>query len=142
MLENYTDRAKDLMSDAQNILRRYKHSQLDTEHLLVAMLEDTDGIVTKLLGHLNTDITAVKRVIETNLASTSRTQSSGGREQQIYITPRMKRILDISDPTKPVEVGRWWYPGTREGDEAPPPPRLPKQWSRWRKSSLIQGLHA
>ena len=66
MLENYTDRAKDLMSDAQNILRRYKHSQLDTEHLLVAMLEDTDGIVTKLLGHLNTDITSVKRVIETN----------------------------------------------------------------------------
>ena len=97
MLENYTDRAKDLMSDAQNILRRYKHSQLDTEHLLVAMLEDTDGIVTRLLGHLNTDITAVKRVIETNLASTSRTQSSGGREQQIYITPRMKRILDISE---------------------------------------------
>jgi len=97
MLENYTDRAKDLMSDAQNILRRYKHSQLDTEHLLVAMLEDTDGIVTKLLGHLNTDVTAVKRVIETNLASTSRTQSSGGREQQIYITPRMKRILDIAE---------------------------------------------
>jgi len=97
MLENYTDRAKDLMSDAQNILRRYKHSQLDTEHLLVAMLEDTDGIVTKLLGHLNTDITAVKRAIETNLASTSRTQSSGGREQQIYITPRMKRILDIAE---------------------------------------------
>lgn len=97
MLENYTDRAKDLMSDAQNILRRYKHSQLDTEHLLVAMLEDTDGIVTKLLGNLNTDITSVKRVIETNLASTSRTQSSGGREQQIYITPRMKRILDISE---------------------------------------------
>jgi ATP-dependent Clp protease ATP-binding subunit ClpC len=97
MLENYTDRAKDLMSDAQNILRRYKHSQLDTEHLLVAMFEDTNGIVTKLLGQLNTDITSVKRVIETNLASTSRTQSSGGREQQIYITPRMKRILDIAE---------------------------------------------
>ncbi len=97
MLENYTDRAKDMMSDAQNILRRYKHSQLDTEHLLIAMLEDNDGIVTKILGHLNTDIGIVKRVIETNLASTSRTQSSGGREQQIYITPRMKRILDISE---------------------------------------------
>jgi ATP-dependent Clp protease ATP-binding subunit ClpC len=97
MLENYTDRAKDLMSDAQNVLRRYKHSQLDTEHLLIAMLEDNDGIVTKILGYLNTDISVVKRVIETNLASTSRTQSSGGREQQIYITPRMKRILDIAE---------------------------------------------
>jgi hypothetical protein len=38
------------------------------------------------------------------------------------------RILDIADPENPVEVGRWWYPGTREGDEAPPPPRLPKQF--------------
>jgi hypothetical protein len=34
------------------------------------------------------------------------------------------RILDVSDPARPVESGRWWYPGTREGDEAPPPARL------------------
>lgn len=34
------------------------------------------------------------------------------------------RILDVSDPARPVEAGRWWYPGTREGDEAPPPARL------------------
>ena len=34
------------------------------------------------------------------------------------------RIIDIANPSKPVEVGRWWYPGTREGDAAPPPQRL------------------
>ena len=34
------------------------------------------------------------------------------------------RILDVSNPSKPVEVGRWWYPGTREGDAAPAPERL------------------
>jgi hypothetical protein len=38
------------------------------------------------------------------------------------------RILDVSDPTRPVEAGRWWYPGTREGDEAPPPARLPPKF--------------
>ncbi len=36
------------------------------------------------------------------------------------------RILDVSDPRNPVEAGRWWYPGTRVGDSAPPPPRHPK----------------
>jgi len=36
------------------------------------------------------------------------------------------RAIDISDPTKPRELGRWWYPGTAEGDDAPPPPRHPK----------------
>ena len=36
------------------------------------------------------------------------------------------RILDVSNPSRPVEAGRWWLPGTREGDAAPPPPRHPK----------------
>lgn len=38
------------------------------------------------------------------------------------------RIVDVSDPTHPREKGRWWYPGTREGDTAPPPARLPAQF--------------
>ena len=33
-------------------------------------------------------------------------------------------IIDVRKPSKPVEVGRWWYPGTRQGDSAPPPPRM------------------
>ncbi len=36
------------------------------------------------------------------------------------------RIVDVRDPTKPVEVGRWWLPGTREGDAAAPPRRHPR----------------
>jgi hypothetical protein len=35
------------------------------------------------------------------------------------------RILDVSDPARPFEKGRWWYPGTRVGDSEPPPKRLP-----------------
>jgi hypothetical protein len=33
-------------------------------------------------------------------------------------------IVDLSDPAQPKEVGRWWMPGTRVGDEEPPPPRV------------------
>ena len=36
------------------------------------------------------------------------------------------RIIDVRNPSKPTEAGRWWYPGTRKGDAAPPPPRHPK----------------
>ena len=35
-------------------------------------------------------------------------------------------IVDIGDPARPAEVGRWWLPGTREGDDAPPPVRHPE----------------
>jgi hypothetical protein len=34
------------------------------------------------------------------------------------------RIVDVRDRSRPVEVGRWWLPGTREGDSVPPPQRL------------------
>ncbi|GAA5234578.1 LVIVD repeat-containing protein [Verticiella sediminum] len=46
------------------------------------------------------------------------------RDDQLY------RIVDVSDPARPVEAGRWWLPGTRVGDAAPPPPRLPAPFDR------------
>jgi hypothetical protein len=49
-------------------------------------------------------------------------QPHNPKDDQIY------RIVDISNPSKPVETGRWWYPGTRVGDTAPPPARLPAQF--------------
>ena len=41
------------------------------------------------------------------------------RDDQFY------RCIDVRNPTKPVEVGRWWMPGTRQGDNVAPPPRHP-----------------
>ncbi|MDX3907160.1 MAG: hypothetical protein QHC78_15840 [Pigmentiphaga sp.] len=41
------------------------------------------------------------------------------RDDQCY------RIIDVRNPFRPVEAGRWWMPGVRVGDEAPPPDRLP-----------------
>jgi len=42
------------------------------------------------------------------------------------------RIIDVKNLTKPTEVGRWWYPGTREGDPEPPVRRMPKFDSGYR----------
>ncbi len=36
------------------------------------------------------------------------------------------RVIDVRNPAKPKDVGRWWMPGVAEGDAAPPPPRHPK----------------
>ena len=33
------------------------------------------------------------------------------------------RVFDVRNPSKPVEAGRWWMPGTRDGDAEPAPPR-------------------
>jgi len=44
------------------------------------------------------------------------------KDDQIY------RIVDVSNPARPVAVGRWHLPGTMEGDDAPPPERLPAKF--------------
>ena len=42
------------------------------------------------------------------------------KDDQFYM------IVDVSDPTNPMEAGRWWFPGVREGDDAPPVARHPQ----------------
>ena len=43
-------------------------------------------------------------------------------DDQIY------RIVDVANPVKPKAIGRWHLPGTMEGDDAPPPKRLPPKF--------------
>ena len=50
-------------------------------------------------------------------------------------TPTSAATSRVRNPSKPVEVGRWWLPGTREGDNAPPP-------VRHRKPQLDKGFRA
>ena len=45
------------------------------------------------------------------------------QEQQIK---GLYQCIDVRDPAKPVAVSRWWLPGTRVGDEEPPPARHPQ----------------
>jgi hypothetical protein len=65
--------------------------------------------------------------------------STGARD----FAPRNKEddkflmIVDVSDPHHPRETGRWWLPGTRDGDSAPPPPRVTPFDSGVRMHSLV-----
>ena len=47
-------------------------------------------------------------------------QPRNQKDDQFYM------IVDVKDPTNPQEVGRWWFPGTREGDAEPMPARHPQ----------------
>ncbi len=47
-------------------------------------------------------------------------QPRNQKDDQFYM------IVDVADPANPVEAGRWWFPGVREGDDAPPVARHPQ----------------
>jgi hypothetical protein len=65
--------------------------------------------------------------------------SSGARDFQ----PRNPKdhqfyqIVDVRNPAKPVEAGRWWYPGQREGDPEPPMARHPKFDGGYRPHNIM-----
>lgn len=45
-------------------------------------------------------------------------------------------IVDLAEPSRPSEVGRWWLPGTQQGDAAPPPRRHPRLDSGFRPHNI------
>ncbi len=95
MFENYTERARDVLAASQDILRRYKQNQMDGEHMLLALLEQEEGLAGQILTRIGVDLREVTRRVEEELARTPKvTYSDPGQQAQIFITPRGKRILD------------------------------------------------
>ena len=95
MFEKFTERARELVQTAQGILARYKHTQLDTEHLLLAMLEQNDGLAVQVLQALNVDTRALSRAAEEALARAPKVQYAD-QGAQVYITPRIKKVFDLA----------------------------------------------
>jgi len=95
MFEKFTERARELVQMAQDILVRYKHTQLDTEHLLLAMLEQNDGLAVQVLKKLGVDISGLNHAVEEALSRAPKVQYAD-QGAQIYITPRIKRVFDLA----------------------------------------------
>jgi ATP-dependent Clp protease ATP-binding subunit ClpC len=97
--DRFTERAQDAAARAYEIMQRYRHGQLDTEHVLLALLEQPAGVIPQILERLNVDIEALKARLDNVLRASPRmTQGAAPPAQpmQVYITPRIKRILDAA----------------------------------------------
>jgi ATP-dependent Clp protease ATP-binding subunit ClpC len=97
--DRFTERAQDAAMRAYEILQRYQHSQADTEHLLLALLEQPDGLVPQILESLGVNPELVHERVESVLQSNPKTRMPEMGPMavgQVYITPRLKRVLDLS----------------------------------------------
>ena len=95
--DKFTERAQDAAERVFEILQRYGHTQADTEHLLLSLIEQENGVVPDILDRLGVDLEAIHRRLDQELQSTSRTQIYGSGVSQMYITPKLKRVLDLSN---------------------------------------------
>ncbi len=92
--DRYTERAQDATMRAYEILQRYGHNQVDVEHILLALLEQPDGVVSQIMEKLGADVELVKSRLDEILKASPKAAIYGGGTGQVFITPRVKRVLD------------------------------------------------
>ena len=93
--DRFTERAQDAAARAYEILHRYGHSQVDTEHILLALLEQADGVVPQILDRLSVDVGTLRSRVDDILKQSPRTATIYGQgTNQVFITPRLKSIID------------------------------------------------
>ncbi|MFN8450974.1 MAG: AAA family ATPase [Anaerolineae bacterium] len=95
--ERFTERAQDAAARAYEILQRYGHNQVDTEHILLALLEQTDGVIPQILERMTVDVDAMRSRLDEVLRASPKAAIYGHGTNQVFITPRVKRIIDLAN---------------------------------------------
>jgi len=89
-IERFTEKAQAALASAQSIAQQQHHSELDAEHLLLALLEQAEGLVPELLRRVGADPAQVAQHVAAALAD--RPKVSGGAGQ-LYLSARAQRVL-------------------------------------------------
>ncbi len=95
--DRFTERAQEAAQRAAEIIQRYGHNQIDTEHILLALIEQHEGIIPQMLEILNVDTTQLTERLDYVLRTSPKANIFGGGAGQIFITPRVKRIVDLAN---------------------------------------------
>ncbi|HAU29552.1 MAG TPA: ATP-dependent chaperone ClpB [Rhodospirillaceae bacterium] len=91
---NYTDRARTLVDEAQALALRENHQQLTCEHLLSVMLEDDAGVSVGLVRASGGDVPHLRQEVETALSRLPKVEGAGAR---LYMTPDLARLFGLAE---------------------------------------------
>ncbi|NCP87476.1 MAG: Clp protease [Anaerolineae bacterium CG_4_9_14_3_um_filter_57_17] len=95
--DRFTERAQEAAQRAAEIIQRYGHNQIDTEHILLALIEQPGGVIPQILENLNINGQALADRLDATLRASPKANIFGGGAGQIFITPRVKRIIDLAN---------------------------------------------
>jgi ATP-dependent Clp protease ATP-binding subunit ClpC len=91
MFERFTDRARRVVVLAQEESRRLDHNYIGTEHILLGLIREGEGIAAKTLESLEISLEAVRQKVEDIIGHGKKTPSG-----HIPFTPRSKKVLELS----------------------------------------------
>lgn len=91
MFERFTERARRVVVLAQEESQRLSHNYIGTEHLLLGLLAEQEGVAARALESLNVTLTAAREQVEEIIGPGQQTPHG-----HIPFTPRAKKILELS----------------------------------------------
>ena len=91
MFEHFTDRARRALLLAQEEARLLNHNFIGTEHMLVGLIHEGEGVAAKALGSIGISLEAVREKVEERRGPAGMSTSASAP-----FTPRAKKVLDLS----------------------------------------------
>ncbi len=98
--DRLTEQAQEALQMAQELMQQFQHSQMDVEHVFLALLRQEDGVVRTILEKLGVDLLRMEERLEMELANTPRSFRApmyGAMPTQVYLTPRAKWVFDQAE---------------------------------------------
>ncbi|MFI8593945.1 ATP-dependent chaperone ClpB [Microbacterium sp. NPDC078428] len=96
-LNRLTQKSQEALHDAQTKALRFGHQEVDGEHLLLALLEQSEGLVLPLLTRSGADAERLREDLAAELEKRPRVTGSGVEPGKVYVTQRFNRLLDAAD---------------------------------------------
>ena len=95
-LDRLTLKAQEALRSAEQLAERRQHQQIEVEHLILALIQQADGLIPNLLKKLGAALPTLTRELEQAIDKLPQV-TGPGRVGQIYITPRLKTVLDQAE---------------------------------------------
>ncbi len=89
--DSFTKRARKVLSLSQEEARRFQHNYIGTEHLLLGMLSEGQGVAAQVLQHMGIDLEMARASVETIIG-----HGEHSVEGEIGLTPRAKKAIELA----------------------------------------------
>jgi ATP-dependent Clp protease ATP-binding subunit ClpB len=96
-MNRLTQKSQEALHDAQTAAQRLGHTEVDGEHLLLALLDQPDGLVARLLAQLDARPDDLRTETEQELARRPKATGPGAEPGQVFVTQRLARLLDAAE---------------------------------------------
>ncbi|HEX3272247.1 MAG TPA: ATP-dependent Clp protease ATP-binding subunit [Ktedonobacterales bacterium] len=89
--DKFTERARKVLSLAQEEAQRFNHNYIGTEHLLLGLVREGDGVAAKVLNNLGVELNKVRSAVEFIIGRGDRVVLG-----EIGLTPRAKKVIELA----------------------------------------------